>query len=119
VRVSLSLIPFLIFSDTISAETQKALREHRQHDAAKRLMTEHGLTSREVEDLLDIVLCKNMRNAVRSLAALLCSRRFRSASPDLAERILRKAKRIQQRAQTKPRQNSIVSEEVTQKKKDP
>jgi len=37
----------------------------------------------------------------------------------LAERILRKAKRIQQRAQTKPRQNSIVSEEVTQKKKDP
>jgi len=41
------------------------------------------------------------------LAALLRSRRFR------------KAKRIQQRAQTKPRQNSIVSEEVTQKKKDP
>ncbi len=71
-------------------------------------MKELGLTSREVEDLLDIVLCKNMRNGVRSLAALLRSRR-----------ILRKAKRIQQRAQTKPRQNSIVSEEVTHKKKEP
>ena len=53
-----SLIPLLIFSDIISAETQRSLRERRLHDAAKRLMKEHGLTCREVEDLLDIVLCK-------------------------------------------------------------
>ena len=56
--MAFSLIPLLIFSDTISTETQKALREHRLQDAARRLMKEHGLTSREVEDLLDIVLCK-------------------------------------------------------------
>jgi hypothetical protein len=59
-----------------------------------------------------------MRNAVRSLAALLRSRRLQPANPDLAERIIRKAKRIRQRTQTKPRQNSIVSGEVTQKKED-
>ena len=52
-----SLIPLLIFSDIISAETQRSLRERRLQDAAKRLMKEHGLTCREVEDLLDIVLC--------------------------------------------------------------
>ena len=57
--MSFSLIPLLIFSDTISAETRKLLRERRLHDAAKRLMKEHGLTCREVEDLLDIVLCKD------------------------------------------------------------
>ena len=57
--MSFSLIPLLIFSDAISAETQKALRERRLHDAAKRLMKEHGLTCREVEDLLDIVLRKD------------------------------------------------------------
>jgi hypothetical protein len=56
--MSLSLIPLLIFND-ISAETQKALRERRLQDAAKRLMKEHGLTCREVEDLLDIVLCND------------------------------------------------------------
>jgi len=53
-----SLIPLLIFSDIISAETQRSLRERRLQDAAKRLMKEPGLTCREVEDLLDIVLCK-------------------------------------------------------------
>ena len=53
-----SLIPLLIFSDIISAETQRSLRERRLQDAAKCLMKEHGLTCREVEDLLDIVLCK-------------------------------------------------------------
>src|SRR5947209_7839587 len=53
-----SLIPLLIFSDIISTETQRSLRERRLQDAAKRLMKEHGLTCREVEDLLDIVLCK-------------------------------------------------------------
>ena len=53
-----SLIPLLIFSDIISAETQRSLREHRLQDAAKRLIKEHGLTCREVEDLLDIVLGK-------------------------------------------------------------
>jgi hypothetical protein len=57
--MSLSLIPLLIFNDAISAETQKALREHRLQDAAKRLMKEHGLTCCEVEDLLDIVLCND------------------------------------------------------------
>jgi len=57
--MSLSLIPLLISSDTISAETQRTLREHRLHDAAKRLMKEHGLTCREVEDLLGIVLWKD------------------------------------------------------------
>jgi hypothetical protein len=57
--MSFSLIPLLIFSDTISVETQKALRERRLLDAAKRLMNEHGLTSREVEDLLDIDLRKD------------------------------------------------------------
>ena len=36
-------------------------------------------------------------------------------SPDLAERIIRKAKRIRQRAQIKPRQNSVLPEEATQK----
>jgi hypothetical protein len=56
--MSLSLIPLLIFND-ISAETQKALRERRLQDAAKRLMKEHGLTCREVADLLDIVLCND------------------------------------------------------------
>jgi hypothetical protein len=56
--MSLSLIPLLIFND-ISAETQKALRERRLQDAAKRLMKEHGLTCRKVEDLLDIVLCND------------------------------------------------------------
>jgi hypothetical protein len=60
-----------------------------------------------------------MHNAVRFLAALLRSRRLQPASPDLAERIIRKAKQIQQRAQTKPRQNFIVSEEASQKKDDP
>jgi len=59
-----------------------------------------------------------MRHAARSLATLLCSRRLHPASPDLAERIIRKAKRIQQRTQSKPRQNSIVSKEPTQKKED-
>ena len=59
-----------------------------------------------------------MRHAARSLATLLCSRRLHPASPDLAERIIRKAKRIRQRAQTKPRQNSVVAEEPTQKKED-
>ena len=54
--MSFSLIPLRIFSDAISAETQKALRERRLQDAAKRLINEHGLTCREVEDLLDIVL---------------------------------------------------------------
>ena len=39
-----------------------------------------------------------MRNAVRSLAALLRSRPLQPASPDLAERIIRKAKHIRQRA---------------------
>ena len=53
-----SLIPLLIFSDIISAETQRSLRERRLQDAAKRLMKEHGLTCREVEDLLDIDLGK-------------------------------------------------------------
>ena len=53
-----------------------------------------------------------MRNAVQSLAALLRSRPFQPASPDLAERIIRKAKRIRQGGQTKPRQNFIVSEEA-------
>jgi hypothetical protein len=48
----------LIFSDAISTETRKALRESRLQDAAKRLIKEHGLTCREVEDLLDIVLGK-------------------------------------------------------------
>jgi len=57
--MSFSLIPLLIFSDTISAETRKSLRERRLQDAAKRLMNEHRLTSREVEDLLDIVLRKD------------------------------------------------------------
>jgi len=38
-----------------------------------------------------------MRNAVRSLAALLRSRPLQPASPDLAERIIRKAKHIRQR----------------------
>jgi len=57
--MSLSLIPLLIFSDAISPETQKALRERRLQDAAKRLMKEHGLTCREVEGFLDIVLCKD------------------------------------------------------------
>ena len=57
--MSFSLIPLLIFSDVISAETQKALRERRLQDAAKRLMKDHGLPCREVEDLLDIVLCKD------------------------------------------------------------
>jgi hypothetical protein len=57
-----------------------------------------------------------MRNTVRSLAALLRFRPIQPASPDLAERIIRKAKRIRQRAQTKPRQNSVVPEEATQKK---
>jgi len=56
--MSFSLIPLLIFNDAISAETQKALRERRLQDAAKRLIKEHGLTCREVEDLLDVVLCK-------------------------------------------------------------
>jgi hypothetical protein len=59
-----------------------------------------------------------MRNAVQSLAALLRSRPFQPASPDLAERIIRKAKRIQG-AQTKPRKDSVVPEEATQKKEDP
>jgi hypothetical protein len=59
-----------------------------------------------------------MRNTVRSLAALLRSRSIQPASPDLAERIIRKAKRIQQRTQSKPRQKSIVSKEPTQKKED-
>jgi len=53
-----SLIPLLIFSDIISAETQRSLRERRLQDAAKRLMKEHGLTCSEVEDLLDIDLGK-------------------------------------------------------------
>jgi hypothetical protein len=57
--MSLSLISLLIFNDAISAETQKALRERRLQDAAKRLMKEHGLTCREVADLLDIVLCND------------------------------------------------------------
>ena len=57
--MSFSLIPLLIFSDTISAETRKSLGERRLHDAAKRLMKEHGLTCRKVEDLLDIVLRKD------------------------------------------------------------
>jgi len=57
--MSFSLIPLLTFSDTISAETRKSLRERRLQDAAKRLMNEHRLTSREVEDLLDIVLRKD------------------------------------------------------------
>jgi hypothetical protein len=57
-----------------------------------------------------------MRHAARSLAALLRSRRLQPASPDLAERIIRKA--IRQRAQSKPRQNSVVPEEATQKKED-
>jgi hypothetical protein len=56
--MSFSLIPLLIFSDAISTETRKALRESRLQDAAKRLIKEHGLTCREVEDLLDVVLCK-------------------------------------------------------------
>ena len=56
--MSFSLIPLLIFSDAISTETRKALRERRLQDAAKRLIKEHGLTCREVEDLLDIVLGK-------------------------------------------------------------
>jgi hypothetical protein len=56
--MSFSLIPLLIFSDAISTETRKALRENRLQDAAKRLIKEHGLTCREVEDLLDVVLCK-------------------------------------------------------------
>ena len=60
-----------------------------------------------------------MRNAVRSLEALLCSRRLQPASPDLAERVILKAKRIRQRSRSKPRQNSIVSEEASQKKEDP
>ena len=60
-----------------------------------------------------------MHNAARSLTALLRSRRLQPARPDLAERIICDAKRIRQRAQTKPRQNSIVSEEGTQKKEDP
>ncbi len=60
-----------------------------------------------------------MRHAARSLAALLRSRRLEPASPDLAERIIPRAKRIRQRGQTKPRQNSVVSKGVTQKKEDP
>ena len=56
--MSFSLIP-LIFSDAISTETRKALLESRLQDAAKRLIKEHGLTCREVEDLLDIVLCND------------------------------------------------------------
>jgi len=51
-----------------------------------------------------------MRDAVRSLAALLRSRRLQPASSDLAERIIRKVKHIRQRAQTKPRQKFVVRE---------
>jgi len=50
-----------------------------------------------------------MRHAARSLAALLRSRRLQPASPDLAERIIRKAKRMRQRTQSKPRQKLIAS----------
>ena len=62
---------------------------------------------------------ENVRNAVRSLAALLRSRPLQPASPDLAERIIRKAKHIRQRVQTKPQKNSVVPEEATQKKENP
>jgi hypothetical protein len=60
-----------------------------------------------------------MRNTVRSLAPLLRSRPIQPASPDLAERIIRKAKRIRQRVQTKAQKNSVVPEEATQKKENP
>jgi hypothetical protein len=59
-----------------------------------------------------------MRNTVRSLAAFLRSRPIQPASPNLAERIIRNAKRLRQCAQTKPRQNSGVAEEATQNKED-
>ena len=59
-----------------------------------------------------------MRNAVRSLAALLRSRLIQLASPDLAERIIRKARHIRQRAQIKPRQSSVLPEEATKKKEE-
>jgi len=59
-----------------------------------------------------------MRNAVRSLAALLRSRPLQPASPDLAERIIRKAKHIRQRTN----QTAIklgCPEKATQKKENP
>lgn len=57
--MNFSLISLLSFCDTISDETQKALRERRLQEAAERLMKEHGLTSHEIEDLLNIVLYKD------------------------------------------------------------
>jgi len=57
-----------------------------------------------------------MRHAARLLAALLRSRRLQPASPDLAERIIRKAKRMRQRTQSKPRQKSIASVSIVELK---
>ena len=58
-----------------------------------------------------------MRNTVRSLAALLRSRSIQPASPDLAERIIRKVKRIQQRTQTKPDRTPLFRKKQLRRKK--
>ena len=58
-----------------------------------------------------------MRNAVRSLAALLRSRPLQPASPDLAERIIREAKHIRQRVQTKPQKTRLFQKKQLRRKK--
>ena len=54
--ISFSLVPLLIFSQDISAETCEALREDRLQDAAKRLMEDFGLSCVEAGDLLNITV---------------------------------------------------------------
>jgi hypothetical protein len=60
---------------------------------------------------------ENVRNGGRSLAALLRSRPLQPASPDLAERIIRKAKHIRQRVQTKPQKTRLFQKKQLRRKK--